>query len=433
MKLFRILSILLIVLSLLLVCACGKENQDDNQKGEENTPNTVKREPQGKTSAEKLCWLLEDMGYVRSDVSGEEYFANWIAQMSQGGAIIPQETYEQFLAGLEEIYVYERGIREACFVDLGKEGLKTYAEFFYNKPIENYEMPEFKKLLNERENVYDNCLILNKDELVYKMVDRYLKNEPPVQTIYEGEEGSQGLEYELSKDGTFYILTGIGTCTDRDVVIPNMYKGKPVRIIDDFVFRNNKQIVSVKTGGNVEIIYASFENCPNLISVTLGKGVAVVPNYAFTMCVNLVEVYNFSSLEIKEPDDTQDDWIMFTAVALDIYNENVPSKLDIVDNFVFYVNNDSVKLVAYIGYDTQIRLPENYNGEKYTVATGAFSVSSIYEGTTVKSLIIPQSVDTIEKFAFEGELTVYCEAQSRPLGWHEYWARHCTVEWGYQE
>ena len=38
-----------------------------------------------------------------------------------------------------------------------------------------------------------------------------------------GKEESQGLEYELSSDGTYYVVIGIGTCTDTDLVIPLAY------------------------------------------------------------------------------------------------------------------------------------------------------------------------------------------------------------------
>ena len=39
---------------------------------------------------------------------------------------------------------------------------------------------------------------------------------------------SEGLTYELNDEGAGYIVTGIGTCTDSELVIPNMYNGLPV-------------------------------------------------------------------------------------------------------------------------------------------------------------------------------------------------------------
>ena len=42
-------------------------------------------------------------------------------------------------------------------------------------------------------------------------------------------EGSAGLEYSLSEDGTYYVFVNRGACTDTDVVIGNWYNGKPVK------------------------------------------------------------------------------------------------------------------------------------------------------------------------------------------------------------
>ncbi|MBO5261665.1 MAG: leucine-rich repeat protein [Clostridia bacterium] len=445
MKLVRLLVILLFAFSLLLCSACGKENGDNNQNnkenqnnGENNTANTMKREPQGKTSFEKLCWLLEDMGFEKNEEDGMDYamdyIENLITQMNQGGAIITEENFQAILNGfsdgIEESYVFEgKSYRTECIASLNNKGIKTLANMMYGCSIQDYQIPEYKEKLNESGILYDNCWIVNKCEELSQMIDRYLENDAPTLTIYEGEEGSAGLEYRLSKDGTFYILTGIGTCTDRNVVIPNMYKGKPVRIIDDSVFEINEQIVSVKIGDNVELMFAPFVKCPNLISVTFGKGLAVLPSYAFDMCYNILEIYNFSQLEITKDSEK---WFTLTMNALDIYTENEPSKLDIINNLVFYVNADSVKLAKYIGSEAFINLPQNYNGAKYGIMTGAFSSYFPFDSET-KTVVIPNTVDMVEKDAFEKAM-VYCQAPSKPAGWHENWAGNNTlVEWGYQE
>ena len=44
------------------------------------------------------------------------------------------------------------------------------------------------------------------------------------------DEYSQGLEYTLSDDESYYILSGIGSCTDTIINIPSLYKDKPVEV-----------------------------------------------------------------------------------------------------------------------------------------------------------------------------------------------------------
>lgn len=47
---------------------------------------------------------------------------------------------------------------------------------------------------------------------------------------------SVGLKYELSSDGTYYIVSGIGECEDRVVIVPSKYLGLPVKGIKNRAF-----------------------------------------------------------------------------------------------------------------------------------------------------------------------------------------------------
>lgn len=60
---------------------------------------------------------------------------------------------------------------------------------------------------------------------------------------YEDINKSEGLKYSLNDDGSAYIVVGIGTCMDWDIVIPEEYKGKPVVAIGDGAFAG----VSIET------------------------------------------------------------------------------------------------------------------------------------------------------------------------------------------
>lgn len=48
---------------------------------------------------------------------------------------------------------------------------------------------------------------------------------------YAKPDYSVGLEYTLNKDNEIYSVTGLGTCTDTDIVIPATYKDLPVTSI----------------------------------------------------------------------------------------------------------------------------------------------------------------------------------------------------------
>lgn len=67
-----------------------------------------------------------------------------------------------------------------------------------------------------------------------------------------------------------YSVTGLGTCTDTDIVIPAMYKGLPIVAIADSAFSKCSSITSVTIPGSVTTIGDSaFCDCPNLTTVTV--------------------------------------------------------------------------------------------------------------------------------------------------------------------
>lgn len=48
----------------------------------------------------------------------------------------------------------------------------------------------------------------------------------------------ESLEFALSDDGTYYIITGIGTFYGTELIIPSKYKGLPVKEIGNYAFEN---------------------------------------------------------------------------------------------------------------------------------------------------------------------------------------------------
>ena len=63
-------------------------------------------------------------------------------------------------------------------------------------------------------------------------------NRPVVWGYQKEPVPSKGLIFELNADNASYSLVAIGTCKDKDVVIPSTYNGLPVTIIWDFAFES---------------------------------------------------------------------------------------------------------------------------------------------------------------------------------------------------
>ena len=85
----------------------------------------------------------------------------------------------------------------------------------------------------------------------------------------KAKKTSQGLQYTLSNDNSYYIVTGIGTCTDTDLVIPSVYERLPV----------------------AEIASSAFSGCKSLTSVEIPDSVTSIKESAFNGCTSLTGVY----------------------------------------------------------------------------------------------------------------------------------------------
>lgn len=102
---------------------------------------------------------------------------------------------------------------------------------------------------------------------------------------------SEGLEYALTEDGSAYVVTGSGSCTDEHLRIPSTYDGKPVVGIADEAFFKCADLEQVEIPtGVISIGRSAFSWCSKLTRVEIPEGVTVVEDQAFAHCKSLTEV-----------------------------------------------------------------------------------------------------------------------------------------------
>ena len=186
---------------------------------------------------------------------------------------------------------------------------------------------------------------------------------------------SEGLEFTSNGDGTCSV-SGIGTCTDTDIVIPlTSPAGDSVTTIGFFAFSSCDSLTSVTIPDSVTTIdnYA-FSWCYSLTSVTIPDSVTTIGNQAFSSCDSL------TSVTIGDSVTTIGERAFNGCSSLT--SVTIPDSVTTIGSYAF---SDCTSL-------TSVTIPDSvtYIGEY------AFSYC-----TSLASITIPDSVTTIGWYAFE--------------------------------
>lgn len=142
-----------------------------------------------------------------------------------------------------------------------------------------------------------------------------------------------------------------------------------------------------------EIKGYAISMCHSLTSITIPEGVTVIHEDAIQMCGSLFEVVNKSKVKLKPLGSSGDGIEVF---AKSVITNEADSRIQNIDDFIFYMGEDETYLIKYIGEETAVTLPTLDSGEKYTV------YSDIFTGVdNVHSLTLPNSIKYINNHAFE--------------------------------
>lgn len=244
-------------------------------------------------------------------------------------------------------------------------------------------------------------------------------------------QGSTGLSYSVDSWQNTCTITGIGTCADNELRIPEFIDGHRVTAIQHSAFRECMSLTSVTIPDSVTKIGSfAFYGCNSLTSVTMNDSVESIGTWAFAWCESLTDARVSNSVKIIPERafyycrSLTDIHIGTSVESIGDYAfEGCASLTDLlIPNSVTSIGKYAFLLCRGL---TAVTLSESLTH----IGLQAFNSCS-----SLQSIVIPSSVQTMDMHAFANctVLTIHCEAKAKPIGWDSKWnSSSRPVTWNY--
>ena len=225
------------------------------------------------------------------------------------------------------------------------------------------------------------------------------------------------LSFEKTADKRYYVVTGIGSYTGEDIVIPKLYNGRAVKSIAADAFKGNTNIKTLTVEEGVEKIGSGafsgctslesvriaptlekmdssvFEGCASLKNLIFGKGVTDIGKNAFFGC-SAIESFYYEGTLADYGRITGITWCELDYKNMYIYSASYPSAAG-----YFWHWSEELEPLVWVDYigNTGLRFEISEDGTYYKV-TGNSNPSD-------KSVLIPKAhaglpVGEIDAMAF---------------------------------
>ena len=286
-------------------------------------------------------------------------------------------------------------------------------------------------------------------------------------TVCGVNEDSTELSFALNDDGTGYVLTDIGECTDKKIFIPESFKGLPVIAIGNsafedcttvqritipdsvvsigvFAFSQCTALKRVNFGENSQltaIANSAFSGCTSIKTFEIPDGVTSIGSGAFSSCTSLTGITIPDSIEYIGFDA----FINCTSLIYNLYgnakylgnknNSFVVLTESISKNINFCMIHENTKIIYHYSFRnceslTSISIPESLTSIGYAAFRNCSSLTDVYFGhnsqltniddmaffdcISLKNFTIPDTVTSIGRTVFANcislNFAVYDEA-----------------------
>lgn len=227
-----------------------------------------------------------------------------------------------------------------------------------------------------------------------------------------------GLTYTVLDDGTVKIDGVSADDLPGDFCIPENIDGKDVTVIGEDAFSGLKSIINVLIPESVTVIEdGAFRDCVNLTRFLAGETQVEYGADVFAGCFNL-------RMECIE-ESTAHDYAVQNGIEYVLYSPE-----NNYDYGYMVLDDGTVKITEYFGYDEEIVIPSEINGKAVTVigecafwesyllsveipeGVKRIEDSAFIDSLDLEEIILPESLEYVGPYAFSGTLWAQNEAEA---------------------
>ncbi|MBE6558972.1 MAG: hypothetical protein E7661_08225 [Ruminococcaceae bacterium] len=268
-----------------------------------------------------------------------------------------------------------------------------------------------------------HCSVCNAILAVQEIVTAIKHNFVDRKCEYCHAKLSEGLEFISRDDGRCYV-SGIGTCEDLDIIIPEVSpEGDQVIGIYNEAFSDCDNLISVQIPDGVTWIGSNaFYNCDNLMSIKIPDSVNTINNSAFYESNKLYQkdrgVYYVDRWIVDCDNDVKNVELRentagicpFAFAGSNLISIEIPASVISISDYAFddcsslrsVMIADNSRLMsigrsAFEGCSSLTSIKFGENSQLLSLGVGAF-----YNCSNLTSIKIPASVTNVANAAFEG-------------------------------